>query len=169
MRITIFAAGSRGDIQPCIMLGKALQAAGFSILLAAPENFAQFIQENSLRFHALRGNVQQIMAGETGRKFMEKGSANPLQSIRAMQKMIGMVAMEMAEDLLEACRDTDALISLAVFAPLARTVAEVCCIPLIHVEPTPMLPTRAFPSPGWPVQRNLGSLHNPKGVNTLSR
>ena len=142
------------------MLGKALQEAGFDLLLAAPENFGQFVVENGLRFHPLRGDVQQIMASETGRRFMEKGSANPLQSIHAMRQLLGPVAMQMAEDLLETCRDTDALISLAVFAPLAKTVAEVRHLPLVLVEPTPMLPTRDFASPGWPIQKNLGGLHN---------
>jgi sterol 3beta-glucosyltransferase len=160
MRITIFAAGSRGDIQPCIMLGKALQEAGFDLLLAAPENYDQFASENGLRFYALRGDVQQIMASETGRRFMETGGANPIQSIRVMRNLLDPVAMQMAEDLFESCRDSDALISIAVFAPLAKTVADARGIPLIHVEPTPLLPTRAFPSPGWPLQKNLGGLHN---------
>ena len=81
MRITIFAAGSRGDIQPCLVLGKALRQAGFSVLLAAPENFAGFVQEHGLEFHPLRGDVQQIMATEDGRSFMEGGNSNFLQSI----------------------------------------------------------------------------------------
>ena len=160
MRITIFAAGSRGDIQPCIVLGSGLQRAGFNVLLAAPENFAGFVKAHGLCFHPLRGDVQQIMASETGRGFMEKGSANPLQSIRAMRTMLGPVALQMAEDAFEACDGADALISLAVFATFAKTITEVRRIPLIHVEPTPVLPTRAFPAPGWPVQRNLGALHN---------
>jgi UDP:flavonoid glycosyltransferase YjiC (YdhE family) len=58
MNITIFAAGSRGDIQPCVMLGKALQKAGFDLILAAPENFGPFVAENGLPFHPLRGDVQ---------------------------------------------------------------------------------------------------------------
>jgi UDP:flavonoid glycosyltransferase YjiC (YdhE family) len=160
MRITIFAAGSRGDVQPCVMLGKALQQAGFNVLLAAPENFAGFVQGYELRFHSLRGDVQQIMASETGRKFMEDGGANPLKQVGAMRKMLGPVALQMAEDAFEACRDADALISLAIFATFAKTIAEVLHIPLINVEPTPMLPTRAFPAPGWPIQRNLGGLSN---------
>jgi sterol 3beta-glucosyltransferase len=160
MRITIFAAGSRGDIQPCIVLGCGLKRVGFDVLMAAPENFAGFIQEHGLSFHPLRGDVQQIMASETGRGFMEKGSANLLQSIRAMRTMLGPVAMQMAEDALAACQGADALISLAVFATFAKTIAEVRQIPLIHVEPTPVLPTRAFPAPGWPLQKNLGALHN---------
>ena len=61
---------------------------------------------------------------------------------------------------LVACREADALISLAVFATIGKTIAEIQNIPLINVEPTPLLPTCAFPAPGWPFQRNLGGLHN---------
>jgi len=160
MHITLFAAGSQGDVQPCIRLGRGLRQAGFAVLLAAPENFAGLVQDHGLDFHPLRGDVQQIMASETGRRFMEAGSANPFASIPAVRRMLGPVAMEMAEDALEACREADLLISLAVFATFSKTIAEVRQIRLIHVEPTPMLPTAAFPAPGWPVQKNLGRLHN---------
>lgn len=160
MRIVIFAAGSQGDIQPCLRLGKGLQDAGFQVSLAAPQNFADLIGEQGVPLHSLRGDVQKIMAGETGQAFMEKGSANPLRSIRDMRNMVGQVAIQMAEDLLEACRTADALITLAVFAPFGKTVAEICNIPLILAEPTPVLPTRNFPAPGWMIQKNLGGIHN---------
>ena len=160
MRITIFAAGSQGDIQPCLVLGRGLQQAGFDVLLAAPQNFADFVQGHGLRFHPLRGDVQQIMAGETGRKFMEKGGANPIQSVLAMRKMLGPIAIQMMEDALEACRDADMFITLAVFAPLGKTIAEIRGIPLMLVEPTPVLPTRNFPAPGWLVQKDLGGALN---------
>lgn len=160
MRITIFAAGSRGDIQPCIVLGKGLQQAGYLIRLAAPEDFASFVQEHELNFYPLRGDVQQIMASDTGRKFMETGGANPIKSIRAVRKMIAPVIHEMAQDAYEACRDADALICLGVFASFGQSIAEALGIPVINVEPTPLLPTRAFPAPSWPIQRDLGGLHN---------
>ena len=160
MRITIFTAGSRGDIQPCLVLGQGLQRAGYDVLLAAPQNFADFVQEYNLRFHPLRGDVQQIMASSTGRDFMESGSSNLLKSIRTMRTLLGPVALQMAEDALAACREADALISLAVFAPFGKTIAQIQDLPLINVEPTPLLPTRSFPAAGWFVQRNLGGLHN---------
>jgi sterol 3beta-glucosyltransferase len=160
MRIVIFAAGSQGDIQPCLRLGKGLQGVGFDILLAAPQNFAGLSQGQGVPFHALRGDVQKIMAGDTGREFMERSGANPIQSIAAMRKMLGPVAIQMAEDALEASRDADAFITLAVFAPFGKTIAEICNIPLILVEPTPMLPTGDFPAPGFPVQKNLGGMFN---------
>lgn len=160
MHITLFAAGSQGDIQPCIRLGKGLQQTGLDVLLAAPQNFAGLMQEAELPFHSLRGDVQQIMAGETGQKYMQSGGGNPIQSILAMRKMLGPVALQMAEDALEACRQADMLVTLAVFAPLGKTIAEICGIPLILVEPTPVLPTGDFPAPGWPIQKNLGRWHN---------
>lgn len=160
MRIVLFGAGSQGDIQPCIRLGKGLQQVGLQIRLAAPQNFASLAKNAGLPFCPLRGDVQQIMAGETGQKYMQSGGANPIQSILAMRKMLGPVALQMAEDVLESCGQADALIALAVFAPLGATIAEIRGIPLILIEPTPVLPTRDFPAPGWPIQKNLGGWHN---------
>lgn len=160
MQITIFTAGSSGDVLPCLQLGKGLQRAGFQVRLAAPQNFAGLIQEGGLSVHPLRGDVQQIMASDRGRSFMETGSTNPIRAMLAMRRMLGPVALNMAEDVLEACRGADALISLAVFAPFGSSMAEILGIPLINVEPTPLLPTRAFPAPGWPVQRSLGGQLN---------
>lgn len=160
MRTTIFAAGSRGDIQPCLVLGRALQDAGFAVRLAAPANFAALAQDYGVAFASVGGDIQQMMASDTARQFMERGSRNPLRAISAMRALLEPVALQMAEATLESCRDADALIALAVFAPLAATVATLRRIPLLLVEPTPLLPTGAFAAPGWPVQRNLGSLHN---------
>ncbi len=160
LRITVFAAGSRGDIQPCVALSKGLQHAGYDVRLAAPENFAGFIREHNLGLHPLRGDIQQIMASDTGRKFMETGGANPMKSVRAIRTMIAPVVMKMAEDAYAACRDADALICLGVFSSFGHCITEALEIPIINVEPTPLLPTRAFAAPSWPIQKNLGGLHN---------
>ena len=160
LRLTIFTAGSRGDIQPCLVLGLGLKRAGFEVLVAAPQNFAGLISEYGLTFHPLRGDIQKILAGETGQKFVETGNSNPLQSILAMRTMLEPIIMPMMEDVLQACQQSDALITPAVFAPFGTTFAEICGIPLINVEPTPMLPTGEFPAPGWPIQKGLGRWAN---------
>jgi UDP:flavonoid glycosyltransferase YjiC (YdhE family) len=160
MKITIFAAGSRGDIQPCIALAKGLQQAGYQVRLAAPENFADFIQQHDVGFFPLSGDVQQIMASDTGREFMETGGGNPLKSIRAVREMISPVVQSMAQDAYRACEDADGLICLGVFSSFGQSIAEALKIPIIHIEPTPLLPTRSFPAASWPIQKNLGGLHN---------
>lgn len=160
MRITVFGAGSQGDVQPCLRLGSGLQQAGFQVRMAVPENFVGLAEARGLRCHPLRGDVQQIMAGDAGRAYMDSGGGNPIRSILAMRRMIGPVAAQMAEDTLAACQQTDALITPAVFAPLGATVAEICGIPLILIEPTPVLPSGDFPAPGWPIQQDQGPLLN---------
>ncbi len=160
MRITIFGAGSQGDIQPCLRLGNRLQQSGLEALVALPQNFTGQARAAGLTCYPLRGDVQQIMAGETGQKYMTSGGNNPIQSILAMRKMLKPVALDMAEDVLSACRQADALITLAVFAPFGKTIAEICGIPLILIEPTPVLPTGDFPAPGWLIQRDWGRLMN---------
>jgi UDP:flavonoid glycosyltransferase YjiC (YdhE family) len=160
VRITVFAGGSRGDIQPCIVLCKGLQQRGYRVYLAAPEDFAGFAESENVKFHPLRGDVQKIMASETGRAFMEQGGSNPLKSIRAMRKMIGPVMGTMADDAFAACRGADAMICLGVFGAFGHTIATALQIPIINIEPTPLLPTRAFPAPSWPLQANLGGWHN---------
>jgi sterol 3beta-glucosyltransferase len=156
LRLTIFAAGSRGDIQPCLALGKGLQEYGFEVTLTAPQNFAELASSHGLRFHPLRADAQKIMASEAGQNFMEEGNANLIKQIRMARRMLGPVAVQMAEDVFAACQDSEALISLAVFALFAKPTAEVRGMPLILVEPTPMHPTGDFPAPGWPVQRDMG-------------
>lgn len=160
MRITVFAAGSRGDIQPCVVLSRGLQQAGYRVCLAAPEDFAGFAQEHDVDFYPLRGDVQQIMAGDTGREFMEKGGANPIKSIRAMRTMIAPIVTKMVEDAYAACRDAEAIICLGVLSAFGQPIAEALGVPIVNVEPTPLLPTKAFPAPSWPIQRDLGGLHN---------
>ncbi|PKO19293.1 MAG: glycosyltransferase [Chloroflexi bacterium HGW-Chloroflexi-10] len=160
MKITVFAAGSRGDIQPCIALCRGLQQAGYQVCLAAPADFAEFVQKHGVSFYPLRGDVQKIMASDTGKKFMETGGANPLKSIRAVRTMVAPVIMQMAEDVSAACQDAQALICLGVFSSFGQSVAEALKIPMMHIEPTPLLPTSAFPAPSWPIQRSLGGLHN---------
>ena len=160
MKITLFAAGSRGDIQPCIALSTGLQAAGYQVCLAAPEDFASFAQAHAVDFWPVRGDVQRLMASETGRKFMESGGANPFKSIRAIRTLIAPVVRQMVDDAYAACRDSAAIICLGVQSSFGQSIADALRIPIINIEPTPLLATRAFPAPAWPIQRNLGGLHN---------
>jgi sterol 3beta-glucosyltransferase len=159
-RITVLGVGSQGDIQPCLRLSQGLLHAGVDVLLATPQDVARWARGVDVPCRPLCGDVQQIMAGETGKRFMEAGGANPIRSIMAMRKMLGPIAMQMAEDALDACRQADALITLSVFGSLGATIAEIRGIPLILIEPTPVLPSRDFPAPGWPVQADLGRWHN---------
>jgi UDP:flavonoid glycosyltransferase YjiC (YdhE family) len=124
MQLTVFAAGSRGDIQPSLALNCALQATGYQVRRAAPADFAAFIQQHGSECHLLRGDVQALMAGDTGKRFMEAGSANPLHALRAMWTMLAPVIGPMAQSVYEACREAEALICLGVFGAFGQSICR---------------------------------------------
>ena len=160
MRLTIFSAGLRGDIQPFVALGRGLQQEGYSVRMAVPENFANFIKEQNLDYYPLRGDVQQIVTSEKGRAFMESRGKNLIKNVRAINILFSPIVMQMAEDAYAACRKSDAIICAAVRSPFGHSIAKTLDIPLIYAEPTPILPTKACPAPGWPIQTSFGGLYN---------
>jgi hypothetical protein len=129
------------------------------VKLAAPLNFAACVQGYGLGFHPLRGDVQQIITGDTGRN-LEKGRANSIRAMLAFPKSSVRSAIQLAEDALEACQEAGTLISLTIFAPFGKKIAENKGISSINIEPTPLRPASTFPAAGWSVQYDLGDLHN---------
>ena len=71
MKITIFAAGSRGDIQPCVALGRGCSRQGIRFAWLLPRTLPISSSNTMWTSIPLRGDVQQIMASDTGREFME--------------------------------------------------------------------------------------------------
>ena len=51
-RIFIATSGSRGDVEPFIALGKALQSAGYDVVLSAPPDFGGWITSHGIAHHA---------------------------------------------------------------------------------------------------------------------
>lgn len=110
MNVTVFGAGSRGDIHPLIALVRGLQAAGYNVCLAAPEDFRPLAAEDGTPFRPLSGDMQQIMDSDTARSFIQSGGVNPMRSIRTMRALTSPVILQMAQDAYDTYRDADALI-----------------------------------------------------------
>ena len=87
MRITIIAYGTRGDVQPAVALGKALQAVGHELCVVASSNFAKWIRLHGLKPVAASVDIQAIMAGEHGLDWVEYGN-NPIKQMQAMKRLI---------------------------------------------------------------------------------
>ena len=61
MRITILAAGSRGDVQPYVALGRGLQRAGHTVTVAASLVFESLVSNYGLAFAPVRINIQEFI------------------------------------------------------------------------------------------------------------
>ncbi|OTA99236.1 glycosyltransferase family 1 protein [Hypoxylon sp. CI-4A] len=62
MNIVIHVVGSRGDVQPFVALGNALQRDGHRVRLATHDVFVSFVRESGLEFYPIGGNPAELMA-----------------------------------------------------------------------------------------------------------
>jgi|GEM_PF-3207973 len=61
MHITILAAGTRGDVQPYVAVGKGLKQAGHQVKLATHSSFEPLVRSHGLDFALVGGNPQQVL------------------------------------------------------------------------------------------------------------
>ncbi|MFY0610709.1 MAG: glycosyltransferase family 1 protein [Hyphomicrobiaceae bacterium] len=61
MRILLFAIGTRGDVQPFVMLGRALSARGHEVHIAAPSGYDAMIEAAGAMSHTLPIDFQALM------------------------------------------------------------------------------------------------------------
>ena len=156
MLITFLAPGTRGDVQPYIALGIALQKRGLRVRVATFSIFETFVQQHGLEYFPLHGDIAQIASGELGRKAMR--ADNPLKLLLSFNALKGPM-FEMQKELFEACRGSDAILyhpgpSIGYFA------AKEFNIPAILASPFPMVPTREYPSLIFYTAPRLGGMAN---------
>jgi sterol 3beta-glucosyltransferase len=159
MRVTIITAGSTGDVVPFLILGRALQKAGYTVTLSAPLNFAPSADQYSLNFHPIQADFQQLIQGEAGQNMIASGK-NPLRAMREGQRVMRDVTWQMVNDVWEACAASDLIINHVGLSVVSCSVAEKRAIPFVNVALQPYLPTGDYPHPMWPLKVNLGSRYN---------
>ncbi|KAG9024239.1 hypothetical protein FRB95_011749 [Tulasnella sp. JGI-2019a] len=62
MNIVIMIVGSRGDVQPFIALGHALQKHGHRVRIATHETFRQMVKDAGLEFYSIGGDPADLMS-----------------------------------------------------------------------------------------------------------
>src|SRR5689334_502865 len=94
-KITILALGSRGDVQPFVPLGPALQDAGHQVRVATFTAFAPFIQRAGLTFTALLGDAQALLRSATHGDQLFGHS--PITAIRTLVRSYGTLTRRLPE------------------------------------------------------------------------
>lgn len=123
MNIAFIAYGTRGDVQPAIALGRALQANGHRVRVLASPNFKNWIEGHGLEAAASRVDVQTVMESEGGQEWIEHGN-NPIVQMRVMKKLLDRNGMTMAMDAWGACHDAQAVFSSFTSDAYAVSIAE---------------------------------------------
>jgi sterol 3beta-glucosyltransferase len=142
MKMTILTAGSRGDTQPYIALGLALQKAGHTVRIATFGNFKTLVESSGLEFFPIQGDVVQVSRSALGREAMSPD--NPLKvmlSFNQLKKLVG----DLQQDFYNACIGADAVIYHP-GAAIGYFIAQEKKIPAILATPYAFTPTSDYPS-----------------------
>lgn len=161
MRLTVIAAGSRGDVQPLLALAAGLQAAGHAVRVATHPEFETPAREQGLDFFRLNSSPSQLMQSPAMRAAMG-GNRNPVVMARGILKTIEPQFAQGLAEIRDACIGTNAdalLVSMLGFLGGCH-VAEKLGIPCYEAYVLPVTPTRAFPSPILGTAANFGGLGN---------
>ncbi len=148
--LTVLALGSHGDILPCAILGQGLQAAGFSVRLIAPENFARMAAQYDLEFCPVPGDVEALLTSAGGVNFAESGQ-RVWKIWRLAQALFGKMATDLVNVLSHSrLWQTDAIINQLPGGLFGVDLAEKLRIPLLTASVIPMIRTNAFPMVAFP-------------------
>jgi len=138
--------GSRGDVQPYVALGMGLKAAGHEVRLAAPGAFEDLIISHGLEFHRITLDPQEAV-----RLQLQNGDANLLEFVWRARETLAPILRENAGQLLEACRDAEAIIYTSV-GFLGSGISRDLGVPGIGAMYGPLVnASRSFPSSFMPV------------------
>jgi len=156
VKITFLTAGSRGDTQPYIALGLALQKAGHSVRIATFANFKALVESSGLEFYPVQGDVIQVSRSEIGREAMSPD--NPLKvmlSFNQLKKLVG----NLQQDFYNACIGADA-VAYHPGAAIGYFTAQEMKIPAVLATPYAFTPTSDYPSLLFYHLPRLGNIYN---------
>lgn len=159
MKITIIAAGSRGDIQPYLALAKGLCDAGHQVKMATHENFKEWIESYNIQYAPLTGNSLEMVQGGEAQAWVNTGD-DARKFLQEFKRLMGPVMKQAVIDTWEASKGADLIVpgSLAYYA--AYVVNRETGIPWVQTFLQPIHPTGDFPSPLLPTYKRYGRLRN---------
>ncbi|HEX8036431.1 MAG TPA: glycosyltransferase [Ktedonobacterales bacterium] len=155
--VSLVAAGTRGDVEPYIALGKGLQAAGYDARLVASDDFATLVDNAGLQFASLGLGAQARLQSPEWRQAMEQG--NFLTILSKMRAEMKQSASEQAQALPPLVKGSDLILAGMTGLTGVFSIAEALHIPVMQAQVVPFTPTYAFPSPLVP-SLPLGSALN---------
>ncbi|WP_026341440.1 glycosyltransferase [Actinomadura atramentaria] len=156
--VVIFAAGSRGDIQPCAALGRALRERGDTVRLVASARYAPLAHAAGLELAPLTADPTEILDSDEGQELLA-GGRNPVRFLGGFRRILGPLAERLLAECADACKGADLLLG-PTLGFLPAHLGEHLGIPwaLVHFQPSQ--PTGAFPHPFVPQARLLGPWAN---------
>jgi UDP:flavonoid glycosyltransferase YjiC (YdhE family) len=143
VRIVIPTTGSRGDVQPYVALGMALQARGHRVRLASHANFEDFVRDHGLDFFPIEGDARALQSSEVGDRMLRSGG-NAFAFLREFARLRVPLMADLMAGCQHAAEDADVLFLTNTELALGLSVAEKLELPVCLAALQPAAPTRHF-------------------------
>jgi len=141
MKVSIFTAGSMGDIRPFIVLGKKLQQMGHQCSIMSGERNEKIVTDEGLGYDLWSLDLPEA-------KEIEQDLMDGKSSRKASKQMSGLVDKLMslwAQQATKAAKDSRLIIAANQAVPLAMSIGERFAIPVATVYFAPLTPSRSIP------------------------
>src|ERR1700749_454363 len=134
MKFGVAAYGSRGDVEPCIAVGRELLRRGHHVRMAVPPNLLGFIESAGLAAVAYGPDSQAV----EGFRSHFREIQNPITKIRAATEHYTEVWADKGATLMELANGCEMIVAGITEQGLAANVADYYSIPLAAVHMYPM-------------------------------
>jgi sterol 3beta-glucosyltransferase len=157
MRVTLVGVGTRGDVQPLIVLGRELQRRGHDIVVGVPPNLVDFALRAELAAQPVGPDSQAFVQSPEGREMLASGN------VKAFLTALGKVGHDNLElslsGLLRVMDGADLVVSGTLSEEAVAAVAEAYRIPVVFLHHAPKRRTRAYPAYLVTTRQLLGMLN----------
>jgi UDP:flavonoid glycosyltransferase YjiC (YdhE family) len=130
MKVLLAPFGSRGDVQPQLLLGEELMRRGHRVSVAAPPNFAGSVEQHGFGFVPLGQDINEFMLGNSAMTEQHPARALPRQIALLRRHLERQVA-----DMFSVQHDADLVVSAGLsFA--GKMVADALAVPHVFCHYT---------------------------------
>ncbi len=146
----IIAPGSRGDVQPCVALGRGLATDGDCVRILAAPRFRSLVERHGLTFAPLSADPAEILASAAGQAWTSPG-----KFLSGLREVLRPVLAQLLADTHAGTTGAD-LILAPTLGFLGTHLAAHLDVPHAELHYQPSVPTRSFAHPLLPRAEHLG-------------
>ena len=160
MKVNIFAAGSRGDVQPMVALGVGLSRAGHDVTLCAGDDFEELVTRHGLGFVPAGVRIGDLIDSPLGVEWLGHSSSNPVRELSALRRFVKVSTQGYAGALVPLVGSADLWVSGILTVHAVDALVSVGGGRHVVAELAPMRPTRLGAATLQPAAPRKSSIAN---------
>lgn len=150
--VVIIAPGSRGDVQPCVALGRGLADGGDRVRILAAASFRPLVESRHLAFAPLSADPAAVLGSAAGRAWT---GGNRLTFLSRLRDVLRPLLDRLLADVHAGAAGAD-LVLAPTLGFLGTHLSAHLGVPHAELHYQPSVPTRAFAHPLLPQAARLG-------------